>query len=400
LDRQTGRLHRKSKIIESVKILFITPSYKPAFVYGGPTMSVSQLCQALVEIGENVTVYTTTANGKEELKVEPGALQLVAGVPVIYFRRITKDHSHFSPALLWRVFMDCKKFDVVHVQSWWNLVAILGVFICWIRGVRPVLSPRGMLSDYSFGHKNSGAKLLFHKVVGKFLLSKTVLHATSLMEDRECKSILPQWTSFVLPNFVNIVANNAIIFPNKDLAVFKIGFLSRIDRKKGLELLLEALSGIEVPFELSVAGSGEASYLEELKALCVKLKIQSRIRWVGWLEGDEKFAFLRSIDLFVLTSLNENFANVVVEALSSGTPVLLSDHVGLADFVKKEEIGWVAALTVSDIRQAILNAVHADKQRLEIKSRGPKIALHHFTGNFLARKYSDHYHNFTAQTIK
>ena len=68
-----------------MKILQITASYKPSFIYGGPIYSVAALCEALVKseirsleskspnsLVSNVEVITTLANGKEELLYPSG----------------------------------------------------------------------------------------------------------------------------------------------------------------------------------------------------------------------------------------------------------------------------------------------------------------------------------------
>ena len=84
----------------SIKLLQIIAAYKPAYIYGGPTMSVSKLCEALTKTEIEVEVLTTTANGKDELNVRPAKSIDVDGVKTTYFKRLTKDHTHFSPALL------------------------------------------------------------------------------------------------------------------------------------------------------------------------------------------------------------------------------------------------------------------------------------------------------------
>ena len=104
-----------------MKILHITASYKPSFIYGGPIYSVSALCEALVKskvrslmynsthpLLYNLEVITTLANGKEELPYPSGELKIIEGVPVRYFKRWTKDHSHFSSALLWHLWKKLK----------------------------------------------------------------------------------------------------------------------------------------------------------------------------------------------------------------------------------------------------------------------------------------------------
>jgi len=145
-------------------------------------MSVSMLSEQLMKAGVYTEVYTTTANGKVELDVKPGKASQVEGVTVTYFKRLTKDHTHFSPALFKKLWMQVKQFDVVHIHAWWNLVSLFSSLIALSRGIPVVISPRGTLSPYSFQNKNIGTKWAIHNFLGQFLLKKSHIHATS---DRE-----------------------------------------------------------------------------------------------------------------------------------------------------------------------------------------------------------------------
>src|SRR5206468_10255817 len=101
----------------------------------------------------------------------------------------------------------------------------------------------------------------------------------------------------------------------------------------------------------------------ELKNLANTLNIGPQIEWVGWIDREEKFTALHNADLFALVSLNENFANVVIEALHMGTAVLVSEDVGLSGFVKEKDMGWVSTLEVNDIMEKLSEAYH-DKAKL------------------------------------
>ena len=63
----------------------------------------------LVQADEEVKVFTTTANGKDELDVIPGKEYLIEGVKVIYFNRLTKDHSHITFSLWKHLYKECKQ---------------------------------------------------------------------------------------------------------------------------------------------------------------------------------------------------------------------------------------------------------------------------------------------------
>ncbi|RYG54369.1 MAG: hypothetical protein EOO01_01735, partial [Chitinophagaceae bacterium] len=187
-----------------MKILFVTPSYKPAYVYGGPAVSVSELAESLAAFGHAVTVFTTTANGKKELVVDPGVPTVVNGVEVYYFKRQTGDHTHVSIGLWRRFWLTANSYDVIHLQSWWSVLIFGVASICRVKGKPFILSPRGMLSRYSFHHQHSFSKRLLHRLLGKRLLGKSLLHATSQLEWKDCRLVHSAWKGFVLPNLVRL----------------------------------------------------------------------------------------------------------------------------------------------------------------------------------------------------
>ena len=139
-------------------ILQITPSYKPAFVYGGPIYSVSALCEAQASLENKVFVFATNANGSNNLDIPLNAEQNLNNVGVNYFPRITGDHTHISPKMWLKLLFGKKKYDVIHLHSWWSLLMIGCAWILHIRGIRFVISPRGMFSSYSFTHNNNPFK--------------------------------------------------------------------------------------------------------------------------------------------------------------------------------------------------------------------------------------------------
>ena len=222
-----------------MKILHIVPAYKPAYVYGGPTESVSRLCEGLAASGHEVDVYTTTANGKTELDVTPGEVINVDGVRVIYFKRFSGDKTNISPGLWLKLRKTAKDYDVIHLHSWWNILIVAAARIALRSNTKVIVAPRGMLSEYIFNSGRSGYKKLIHDLIGRKTLAKCRLHATSQAEYDECRKLIPGWEGFVLPNI--------ILLPDTDLPpnineTFTLIFLSRIHPKKGLEKLFEAIS--------------------------------------------------------------------------------------------------------------------------------------------------------------
>lgn len=369
-------------------------------------MSVAKLSEELTKAGEDVTVLTTTANGKTELEVPLGQETLVDGVKVYYFKRLTKDHTHFSPSLFWFLHRTLKSEKrktknekiIIHIHAWWNLVSIFSALVAKLHGVRVILSPRGMLTDYSLNNRNSKMKVVIHFFLGKSLLKYSYIHATSEKEQQDVQQTCEVNGSMVIPNFVNFPnapINQIDVKALTDLSkTYKLLFLSRIEEKKGLELLFEALSQVAIPYQLSIAGTGEQSYIQSLKNLAERLGIQQKLTWLGHVANEQKFDLLAQSDLMTLTSYNENFANVVIESLAMGTPVLISEEVGLAGYVKEHRLGWICGLNPTEISSIISKSYQEVGKREEIRLIGPSLIKEHFATMNLVKRYEDLYHSF------
>ncbi|WP_231461782.1 XrtY-associated glycosyltransferase XYAG1 [Pedobacter sp. Leaf132] len=429
-----------------MKIIHITPSYKPAYVYGGPIVSVAKLCEALVNCKTQeveslelqveggaqyveslrqkieLKVYTTTANGKTELDVDIETPILADGVLVTYFKRWTKDHSHFSPGLLWglrKVIRQAQHDNlIIHIHAWWNLVSVLSCLIAKWYKIPVVLSPRGMLTRYTLNNKSSISKKLLHRLIGLKLLKYCHVHVTSEQEIRDVLQIVQPKSNMVIANLVDVqkivvkgedrVSGNKyqvssleeqvaeesekIVAEQKvNTSVFKLLFLSRIEEKKGLELLFDALATTEFDYYLTIAGTGDEDYVKSLKKKAKSLKLAERVEWIGQVSNDKKFSIMAHHDLLVLPSYNENFANVVIESLSVGTSVLLSEKVGLADYVEANKLGWICNLNPEDIAVKLSESYQHHSKRENIRVIAPVVIRKDFNDQLLVGKYLEFY---------
>jgi glycosyltransferase involved in cell wall biosynthesis len=379
-----------------LKVLQISASYKPAFIYGGPVMSVAGLCEQLEKAGSEVTVYTTTANGPVELDIKPHLMTKVDDVPVIYYPRLTKDHTHLSPALLYAVWKTVKTYDVVHIHAWWNLVSVLSCLIAVWKKVPVLVSPRGTLSPYSFQNKNGIIKSAIHHLLTKPLFKRCHIHATSKREEDAVRSLVRFKSITTLYNFVKLPTEQAQAQQRTTQPV-RLIFLSRIEEKKGLDILLHALPLLTVPYQLTIAGHGREAYVERLKTLTGDLGIADHICWKGFIQ-EEKFRLLQQHDLLILPSHDENFGNVVIESLGVGTPVLISEEVGLAAYINDQELGWLCQITPASIAENIIQIAKQSDERNRIRERAPSIIYRDFQADTLVKKYISLYHSISARS--
>jgi glycosyltransferase involved in cell wall biosynthesis len=376
-----------------LKILQVNASYKPAYIYGGPTMSVSKLSEEMTKAGCTVEVFTTAANGTHELRVTLDQPTDVDGVKVTYFKRLTKDHSHFSPSLLKALRKQVRQFDVVHIHAWWNLVSVLSCWTALKKGVPVVISPRGTLSNYSFTNKNNLPKKLIHDLIGKGMLKRSFMHVTSERERAAMEAFGPK-KIFAIPNFIALPGDVPPRIDEQN-GILKLLFFSRIEKKKGLEILFDALAGINIPYHLTIAGDGEAGYKDELRSLAVKNGISEHLTWIGF-QQDHKFDILQQHDLLVLPSYDENFGNVVIESLSAGTAVLISNHVGLEDYVRQSNFGWVCSQDAASFKENIIAIYKQPNELARIRAQAPDKIREDFSEEMLAKRYIEMYRKIIA----
>jgi glycosyltransferase involved in cell wall biosynthesis len=113
----------------------------------------------------------------------------------------------------------------------------------------------------------------------------------------------------------------------------RLVWVGRIERVKGLEVLLAALACARKTgrvISLGIIGAGPDSYVTELRGLAEVLGVATEVAFEGPIEhGPALLRRLRAADLFVLPSRSEGTPKVVIEALSQGLPVLATAVGGL-----------------------------------------------------------------------
>ena len=129
-------------------------------------------------------------------------------------------------------------------------------------------------------------------------------------------------------------------------------YVGRIEPLKGLDILLRAvalLSGAADTNLLIVGGNlEEDAEMERLKTLAHTLDISDIVTFTGSVKQEELPAYYSAADVFVLPSWYESFGLVALEAMSCGTPVVVSRVGGLKTFVEHGETGYLVSWRCPD----------------------------------------------------
>ena len=351
-----------------MELLCVVPSYWPAFQFGGPIFSLHALNKRVAGKGINVTVYTTNA-GQEASIVADSQLDL-DNVKVRYFaysrlfQFLGSSGWHFSPAMARAIRSNLKKFDLVYILGVWNYPVAAAAYFSR-RARKPyIISPRGHLYPYLINKKFWKKWIYYNLIAKKDLNFASAIHYTSEDERETCQAYLKLSSkSVVIPNGIDFAGLSNLT--DKDglrerYPILKgkriILFLSRINWKKGLDLLVKAygvLAKEKNDLHLLIVGEGDSGYTGKIKKLIKRCGLEQRITFTGMLIGEDKLRAFALGSIFVLPSYSENFGMSVVEAMACGLPVIITSRVGIHKEVSSAGAGLVVEPDAAQLTAAM-----------------------------------------------
>ena len=396
-----------------MRILNVAQTYFPYLAEGGRPAKVRALSRKLVEHGHSVTVLTTNLGASEWSSVacphEETALGLQLtedGVVAIYlptsarYRVLT-----INP----RVIRFCRSrladFDLVHFYGLYDLLGPAVSYSCRRKGIPYVIEPMGMYRpiDRSIRMKN-----IWHRTVGDaFWQNAAKVIATSELEEQELmEDGVPQKKIVMRYNGIN--ADLTMTAPARGGFRSKWGmsadeplilFLSRLIRRKGADLLIEAFAqACPDSGHLVIAGpDGEPGYRAQLEKCARDSGVAARVLFTGPLYEEEKSSVLADADIFALPSQYENFANVAAEAVACGVPVIVTPFCGICSLVDGR-----AGLVVGPDKEALAGALErllSDKALYARLKEGCREVTSQLNWDHLATQMEDHYRGILVRSI-
>lgn len=315
-----------------MRIAQVTPYFLP--VEGGVERHVLNLSKELVRRGHEVEVFTC-ANTRQNDVLEPASV--VEGLHVSRFESIMSlgEFGRVWPGFAQQVFKG--EFDVVHAHSFRHPHTDLSMLVSKFTGSASVLTThapfhpgevRGPFAralvpiyDNLFAPTTLG---YFDRVISLTNDEAVLLTRMGVSADR----------IVVIPHGID-----AVHFSRADPSGFisKFGLegkdialcLSRINRTKGLDVLLDAFATIakrKPDLSLVLAGGctspQEEAFLSELKRRAVQLGIEGRVVFTGRLTEADKAGAYEACSVFVLPSIYEPYGIVLLEAAAHGKPLL------------------------------------------------------------------------------
>lgn len=320
-----------------MRVLQFMPSLRP--VDGGTTTYLEQFAPALAQRCE-LHVATLTATGNVTLA---GTQIHVLPYGWTKLPKMVREWCRLLKEI---------KPDVVQINCCWMIQCAL-LQMAVPKGIAVVVMPHGMLEPWIINRHYYTRKLPTILLYQRMCVKKAdMLFATCQAEKEHLLSLGWNRNIEIIPNCID--AAKIPIVEKRPGDKLRLLFMSRLHPKKGLPMLLEAMSE---GMELTVVGEGDPEYVAELKKKAEELSRKNgfECHFPGAVYGDARWQLFAETDLFVLPTYSENFGLCVAEALATGTPVLTTTGTPWQGLTQSGS-GWYVEPEVKAIRQALSEA--------------------------------------------
>ena len=407
---------KKMSKMRILKINFNVPGF------AGDTPQIFHIAKGLLELGHTVDYVTTDADAffydkeksekYEEIRkklLESTEKQIpIFGINVIPLHCTNEKLAYYCPHASSFAKSIIKNYDVVHIYNWYFHIAKVFSQIAHKYKIPFIFTANGSIQPQARALKKNSKRIFDVLYTNKMIKQASILHSVGDLETELYLKFGAKNDDVVrIDHGVNLdyfqVKNKTGILQKNNLDENQeyLLYVSRIDKKKGLEILLQGFKKILVDYPnliLVITGTGEMEYLEQIHKLVKNLKIENSLRFTGFVSEEEKLELLSKAKIFTVISHSDVHTIAAQEALAMGIPVVISKA---SDWPEIDE--YRAGISVDTNPDSVYDAFKkllSDKESLkEYGNNARKLIEKKFQLKNLIKKYESMYEKAIKNNI-
>jgi len=370
-----------------VKVLVFNHHYLPGYKSGGALRTIVNMVE---QIGEKVDFKIVTSDR------DLGDQKMYDGINIDQWSKVGNALVNYQKpdVSLFEIVQLVKNtsFDVIYLNSFFDYdYSIKILFVCFfLRLTKPIIiAPRGEFSKGAMDIKKikKNIYLIVAKLAGVY--DKVTWQASSEYEEEDIIRV-------GMPNNIIVVPDMPALFKYESNSQqdsvklegeLNICFISRISRMKNLDFALNVLANMEHSVKFDIYGPVEdEQYWSKCESIINSMPDNVIVNYCGIINHCDVVDTFSKYDLFFFPTHGENYGHVIIESMSAGTPVLISDNTPWLD-LSEHNAGYVASLInisgfISFIAKlAMMNSYEYSELRLSAHRYAKKILNNHDVNN-------------------
>ena len=328
----------------STSVLHLTTSF-PKTYQDSSGIFILRLIEHLMQLGIPCWVLAPGSKSEEtfgnvlRFNYAPSRFQFLSGRPGGIPAALRKNPYLFIlvPSLIFCMGLAlvrfAKNFNLIHAH--WSICGLVAIITKPLHHKPVITTLRG--SDVSWAEK-----ILFYRMFHSYTLrhSDFVVGVNGVIVDRLKLKYSTRSERFVfIPNGVDHAFFEAYREHTISTSPIKLLFVGSLIKRKGLDVLINALTRVRGEYRLTIVGDGPEK--ESLNRLVIDNGLESNVVFVGTRPPWSIPSIMASHDLLILPSYSEGRPNVILEAMAAGLPVLATDIDGTRELVCHKENGWL-----------------------------------------------------------
>jgi glycosyltransferase involved in cell wall biosynthesis len=173
-------------------------------------------------------------------------------------------------------------------------------------------------------------------------------------------------------------------------------YLGRLHEIKGIDFLINAYADLiqEKKDVILVLAGPDDGYLNRAKSLVDELKLKDKVKFIGFINGIEKYAAYVDANVLVYPSIFEIFGLVPFEAIMCGTPVIVTDGCGCGELIKESKCGYLVKYgNVNSLKEKMKIVLEDPQKSCKFVDNGKKFIHEDLYWGNIVKKMEESYEN-------